>query len=120
MKRVRQILHATDFSATSRRAFDTALTLAKSQNAKLTVVHVFAPIVLVPEQYLDAVTMDRLQTGSPVEHQQLGSLATRAAEVPSWKCRRAGGGYGAMSCCDGPREVDFGLTGSGESGELST
>jgi nucleotide-binding universal stress UspA family protein len=61
MKRITRLLLATDFSTTSRRAFDTALTLARSQNASLTILYVLAPIVLVPEQSLDAVTIDRLQ-----------------------------------------------------------
>lgn len=82
MKQIRQILYATDFSATSRRALDTALALAKSRNAKLTVLYVLAPIVLVPEQYLDAVTMDRLQKQARQwSTRQLGSLATRAKKA---------------------------------------
>jgi universal stress protein A len=79
MKRIRQILYATDFSTTSRRALDTAMALAKSQKAKLTIMHVLAPIVLVPEQYLDAVTMDRLQNEARQwSSRQLARLSTRA------------------------------------------
>jgi universal stress protein A len=82
MKRIRQILYATDFSAASRRAFDTALALAKSQNAKLTVLYVLAPVAVVPEQYLDAVTMDRLQKQARQwSTRQLASLATRAKKA---------------------------------------
>jgi nucleotide-binding universal stress UspA family protein len=82
MKRIRQILYATDFSATSRRALDTALVLARSQDAKLTIVHVIAPIVLVPEQYLDPVTMDQLQKQSRQwSTRQLTSLGTRAKKA---------------------------------------
>lgn len=60
MKRVRRVLHATDFSSASRRAFSSALAIAKSLNAKLTVVYVLSPLVpLVPDQYVDAETLDR-------------------------------------------------------------
>jgi universal stress protein A len=79
MKRIRQILHATDFSTASRRALDTALGLARSQHAKLTIMYVFAPIALVPEQYLDAVTMDRLQQEARQwGSRQLTRMAARA------------------------------------------
>jgi hypothetical protein len=37
MKRMTRLLLATDFSFTSRRALDTALGLARSQNARLTI-----------------------------------------------------------------------------------
>jgi nucleotide-binding universal stress UspA family protein len=82
MKRIQHVLHATDVSATSRRAFDTALALARSQNAKLTILYVLAPIVLVPEQYLDAVTVDRVQTQAREwSTRQLATLATRAKKA---------------------------------------
>jgi nucleotide-binding universal stress UspA family protein len=82
MKQIRQVLYATDFSATSRRALDTAMALAKSQKAKLTIMHVLAPIVLVPEQYLDAVTMDRLQKEARQwSTRQLAGVATRAKKA---------------------------------------
>jgi nucleotide-binding universal stress UspA family protein len=82
MKRIHHVLYATDFSATSRRALDTAMALAKSQKATLTIVHVLAPIVLVPEQYLDAVTMDRLQKQARQwSTRQLASVATRAKKA---------------------------------------
>jgi nucleotide-binding universal stress UspA family protein len=61
MKRIRHVLHATDFSPASREAFTVAVAIAKSLGAKLTVVYVMAPLVpAVPEQYLDAVTLDQL------------------------------------------------------------
>lgn len=82
MKQIRQGLYATDFSAASRRALDTAMALAKSQKAKLTIMHVLAPIVLVPEQYLDAVTMDRLQEEARQwSTRQLAGVATRAKKA---------------------------------------
>ena len=79
MKRIRQILYATDFSPASRRAFDTALALASAQNARLTVLYVLAPVVAVPEQYLDAMTMDRLQKQTRQwSTRQLAGVAARA------------------------------------------
>jgi nucleotide-binding universal stress UspA family protein len=82
MKQIRQVLYATDFSAASRRALDTAMALAKSQKARLTIMHVLAPIVLVPEQYLDAMTMDRLQKQARQwSTRRLASVAMRAKKA---------------------------------------
>jgi nucleotide-binding universal stress UspA family protein len=65
MNRIRRVLFATDFSAASRRAFAAAVTLTKSTRAKLTVVYVVPPVIpTVPEQYLDAMTVDRLEQQS--------------------------------------------------------
>jgi universal stress protein A len=83
MKRIRQILCATDFSAASRRALDTALALAKSHHARLTLLHVVVtPVVLVPEQYLDSVIIDRLAKQSREwSARQLAGLAARAGKA---------------------------------------
>lgn len=43
MKRMRGILHATDFSRASSRAFASALDLAQRQRAQLLLLHVMAP-----------------------------------------------------------------------------
>jgi nucleotide-binding universal stress UspA family protein len=43
MKRMRGILHATDFSRASSRAFASALDLARRQRAQLLLLHVMAP-----------------------------------------------------------------------------
>jgi nucleotide-binding universal stress UspA family protein len=54
MSRIRSILHATDFSKTSNRAFTTAVDLALATGARLTIVSIVVPIVpLVPEQTLE-------------------------------------------------------------------
>ena len=45
MGRIRRILHPSDFSPASRRAFATSVDLAKTNRAELLVVHVLAPIV---------------------------------------------------------------------------
>ena len=82
MKPIRNVLCATDFSATSRRALDAATALAKCANATLTIVHVLAPLVLVPEQYLDVATMERLDTRARAwsirELQKASKRASRA------------------------------------------
>lgn len=82
MKRIQRILYATDFSSASRRAFDAALAMAKVQNARLTIAYVLAPIVTVPEQYIDAATYDRFdrqarQWGT----QKLDRLVARAKKA---------------------------------------
>jgi nucleotide-binding universal stress UspA family protein len=43
MRRVRRILHATDFSRASTPALKGAISMAKANHARLTVVHVMAP-----------------------------------------------------------------------------
>jgi nucleotide-binding universal stress UspA family protein len=60
---IARILFATDFSPASRRAFDEAVSLAASAHAKLTIVHILAPLLpAVPEQYLlSAEATDRLE-----------------------------------------------------------
>ncbi len=45
MSSARPVLHATDFSAASRAAFDEALTLARERRAPLWIVHVLPPPV---------------------------------------------------------------------------
>lgn len=82
MKRIRRILHSTDFSPASRRAFDTALAMAKSLKAKLTIAYVLAPVVTVPEQYIDAATLDRLdQQARQWSRRHLDRLAARAKKA---------------------------------------
>ena len=82
MKQIRRILHATDLSPASRRAFDTALVMAKSLNAKLTIAYVLAPVVTVPDQYIDAATLDRLdQQARQWSTQHLDRLASRAKKA---------------------------------------
>jgi nucleotide-binding universal stress UspA family protein len=83
MKRIRHILYASDFSTASRRAFATAVTMAKTLDARLTIVHAIAPmIVTAPEQYVDAVTVEQLR----IQERQWGArqvkrLADRAKKA---------------------------------------
>jgi nucleotide-binding universal stress UspA family protein len=62
IKRVQEILFASDFSGASRRAFTTAVALAQATRATLTIVHVIVPILpVVPEQYLGSLELDHLR-----------------------------------------------------------
>ena len=45
MKRIRRIMHASDFSAASRPAFRKAIDITRSARARLLIVHAVAPIV---------------------------------------------------------------------------
>jgi len=82
MKPIRHVLCATDLLTTSRNTFDTALTLAKSAGATLTILHVVAFPIVVPERYLDSMALDRLQTRARAwalkELQKLSVRANRA------------------------------------------
>ena len=80
MTRIRRILVATDFSKTSAKALTGAIDLAKAQRAKLTILHAYVPLVpLVPEQYIEAGTWDRIETESRRwAERQLAKLAERA------------------------------------------
>jgi len=79
MKRIQRILYATDFSSASRKAFDTALTMAKALDAKLTITSVLPPIITVPDQYIDAVVIDRLdRQAREWSTKHLHNLAARA------------------------------------------
>ena len=82
MKQIRRMLFASDFSTASRRAFDTTLALAKSLNATLTIISVLAPVLTVPDQYIDAVTLDQLdKQARQWSSQQLEKLAARAKKA---------------------------------------
>ena len=61
LKRVRNVLCATDLVTTPRAVLQTAATLARSTGATLTILHVLRAPVFSPGQDLDAVTLDRLQ-----------------------------------------------------------
>ncbi len=83
MKRTRHVLFASDLSSASRRAFATAVSLATSLGAKLTIVHVLAPFVpVIPEQYLDTVTLDELERQTRRwSTRELSKLAGAAAKA---------------------------------------
>ena len=80
MKRIQRILVATDFSKASAKALTGAIDLAKASRAKLTIVHAYVPFApLVPEQYIEAGTWDRIDTETQRwAERQLAKLAERA------------------------------------------
>lgn len=80
MKSIRRILFASDFSKPSGRAFTTAIALAKTAHARLTVLHVIVPLMpLIPEQFLDSATLERLDTQTRQWSQRhLNKLAEKA------------------------------------------
>lgn len=75
-----RILCASDFSAASKRAFATAMAMAKANHARLTVLHVLEPVTpAIPEQYLASTTWDEIVTGTRTwAEQQLARLAEQA------------------------------------------
>src|SRR6185295_14476180 len=80
MKRLRHVLHATDFSAASSRALDSAVDIAHTYNAKLTLVHVMSPLIpMMPEQYFDTDLINRIERQTREWNlRQLKRLAERA------------------------------------------
>ncbi|MGE5246145.1 MAG: universal stress protein [Betaproteobacteria bacterium] len=54
---MRRILFASDFSPASRRAFATALRMARANRAKLSVLHVITPIAAIPTDPAAPVTL---------------------------------------------------------------
>ena len=80
MARIRRILCASDFSKASGPAFATAVTMAKSNRATLTILHVFVPAApLFPDSYVASGTWEDLD--AQVRHwdqQQLATLMKKA------------------------------------------
>jgi nucleotide-binding universal stress UspA family protein len=62
-KLFRRILHPSDFSPASRRAFAKAVELAKGSGAELLIVHVLPVLPLLPDVYVAATTYDELLRG---------------------------------------------------------
>ena len=61
MRHIRRILLASDFSKPSAKAFATAVALARTAHADLTILHVLVPYTpIVPEQYIGGAMLDRL------------------------------------------------------------
>ena len=98
MKRIRRVLYASDFSAASRPAFATAVSIAKALGARLTIMSVLAPVVpTVPEQYLDAVTLDQLDK---LVHQ----WSARELEKLTGRAKRVGVRATALLCDGDPAD----------------
>lgn len=92
MPAFRHVVHATDFSPASRAAFARALALARASRARLTVVHVLAPVVPVGgEGFVLPDTYQKLEAaGRAAARKQLDRLVARA--------RRAGVRAAGLLC----------------------
>ena len=66
MRRIRRILHATDFSRASTPALRWAIAMAKANRARLTVVHVMAPpaLALPGEGYVSPTLYESLESSA--------------------------------------------------------
>ena len=80
MKRVRRILHPTDFSRASGAAFLKAVALAKENRAELVLVHVLLPAVPFPgDGYVSPKTYEELEAAARRGAQrQLAKLLAKA------------------------------------------
>jgi nucleotide-binding universal stress UspA family protein len=83
MAAMRRILFASDFSTASRKAFTTAVAMAKVNRARLTILHVVVPFIpIVPEQYIDAQTWAQIDSHARRwGQQQLRKLTERAQKA---------------------------------------
>ncbi|HEY3302178.1 MAG TPA: universal stress protein [Candidatus Binatia bacterium] len=87
MKRFRRILHATDFSTASKRAFEIAVEFAKQNRAELLLVHVLVPHVIYPPDaeadptfYLELERTTRRQAQSSLDA-LVGQVKRRKVKV---------------------------------------
>jgi nucleotide-binding universal stress UspA family protein len=80
---IRRILHASDFSSASRRAFAKAVELAKANRAELIVTHVLMPPVpLMVDGYISPKAYADIEAAARREVQKrLATLVTRARRV---------------------------------------
>jgi nucleotide-binding universal stress UspA family protein len=84
MPALRRILFASDFSKASGKAFATALMMAKTNKATLTVLHVIAPLVPVsPDHYVGPETWRELD-------QETRRWTTRRLAALTEKAKKSG------------------------------
>ena len=78
--RYRRIVHATDFSPASRRAFAEAVTLARANRAELVLMHVVDTTVpVVEDAYVSARAVERLITSARTDAaKRLDALVRKA------------------------------------------
>lgn len=96
MIRIRRILCASDFSTTSGKALTAAISLAKANRARLTILHAYVPIVpLMPEQSIESGTWERLDT-------ETRRWAARRVAKLADKAKRAGVRASAMMVTGDP------------------
>jgi nucleotide-binding universal stress UspA family protein len=83
MKRIRRILHASDFSPASRPAFARAVAMAKGGGAELLLLHVLAPVApLFGDGYVSPQTYNEIERSARLAGQKrLDALATRARKT---------------------------------------
>jgi nucleotide-binding universal stress UspA family protein len=84
MAAMRRILFASDFSKASGKAFATAVTMAKSNRATLTVLHVLAPMTPISaDQYVPPETWRQIEA-------EARRWTTRKLAELTLKARKAG------------------------------
>ena len=82
MTRLRRILHPTDFSTASSRAYRHALELAKGSRAELLLVHVLAPLVLPSDGYVSPKVYDEMNAAAQAEgRKHLDALVKKARQA---------------------------------------
>ena len=86
MKRLRRILHATDFSAASKRALDMAVEFAKQNKAELLLVHVLVPHVAYPAD-TDADPEIYIELERSARRQAQSSIAALVAKLKRAKVK---------------------------------
>jgi universal stress protein A len=89
MKRFRRILHATDFSTASKRAFEIAVEFAKQNKAELLLVHVLVPHVIYPPD-ADADPAFYLELERTTRRQAQSSLDALVGQVKRRKVKVTG------------------------------
>jgi len=79
----RRIVHASDFSRASGKAFTTAVEMARTNRAPLTVVHVMTPMVPVAgEGYVLPETYEQIERSArKAAEKQLDRLVAKAREA---------------------------------------
>ena len=86
MRRIRRIVHPTDFSPGSRAAFARAVEMAKGNRAELVIVHVLSVVVLpiLGEAYVSPRVYDEVSTAMHASaRKQLDALVRKARKAAS-------------------------------------
>ncbi len=83
MKRIRHILHPTDFSSASGAAFAKAIELAKTNGSDLALVHVLSPVMpMTADGYVSPKLYDEIAASSRAHAtKQLDALVARAKKA---------------------------------------
>lgn len=83
MKRIRRILHASDFSPASRGAFAKAVEMAKTNRAELMLLHVMAPLMMpLADGYMaPKVYEDFVRTARAAARKQVDALVAKARKA---------------------------------------